>query len=120
SAELTRYQYRALGLNPIKEGDLFPLFLSAWILSFKEETIKKSFIARDIRPIDAIQILKKFTHTLHKSNIDRGSPSRLSSSDPRGLKRLARAAVKNIHQEESKKFTLSLHQLSVHNQKLRN
>ncbi|RKF65233.1 hypothetical protein GcM3_124025, partial [Golovinomyces cichoracearum] len=59
-------------------------------------------------------------HTLHESNIDRRSPSRLSSSDLRGLKRLARAAVKNIHQEESKKFTLSVHQLSVHNQKLRN
>ncbi|TQS35156.1 hypothetical protein Golomagni_04430 [Golovinomyces magnicellulatus] len=83
--------------------------------SLKKDIIKKSFKAYGIWTMDANQILKKFTHTPPESNRNRRSSSRLSPE----LERLAWAFLKNTHQEESKKLSLLLYQLSVLNQLLR-
>ncbi|KAF1936092.1 hypothetical protein EJ02DRAFT_296648, partial [Clathrospora elynae] len=45
SKELSTHLHKSQGLIPIKKGDCFLLFWKAWIISFKEETILKSFEA---------------------------------------------------------------------------
>src|SRR6478735_6337945 len=52
SAELTTHLQESQGLLPIKKGDFFPLFWKAWMSSFKEETILKSFEATGISPFN--------------------------------------------------------------------
>ena len=48
SNALTTYLHAGQGLISIKKGDFFPLFWQAWVLSFKENTILKSFKATGI------------------------------------------------------------------------
>ena len=118
SSELARHQQQSLGLLPITKGDFFPLFWTAWMTLFTEKTILKSFEATGIWPMNAEVILKRFIHTLPGSDGDQRSNSRLSLSDWRHMERLVRAAVKDTHQEEAQKLSLSLHHLAVQNELL--
>jgi hypothetical protein len=106
---------KAQGLVSIKKGDFFPLFWQAWTSSFTESLILKSFEATGIWPMDPIPVLQKFTHT---PSPDRSSPSNLSDNDWIRVERLLRSAVRDVHQEDSKKLSLSLHHLSTENQVL--
>jgi hypothetical protein len=116
SSELTTHLHKGQGLISIKKGDFFPLFWRAWLSSFKEETILKSFEATGIWPIDPDIILKRFSYTPEQ---DRSSSSHLSDSDWRQMERLVRTAVKDTCQDEAKKLSHSLHHLSVQNELLR-
>ncbi|KAI1513268.1 Tc5 transposase DNA-binding domain containing protein [Pyrenophora tritici-repentis] len=101
----------AQGLIPIKKGDFFPLFWSAWISSFTESLILKAFEATGIWPMDANVILRRFAST---PEAERSSSSGLSDHDWRKLDRLVRAAVNDSHQYEARKLRSSVHHLSVH------
>jgi hypothetical protein len=118
SSQLTQHQQQALGLLPIKKDDFFPLFWPAWSSSFTPELVVKSFEACGIWPMNASVILKRFTHTPPISDGPSPSISRLSPSDGRAMERLVRTAMKDTHQKESKKLSLSLHQLLVQNELL--
>jgi hypothetical protein len=82
SNELTNHLHKAQGLIPIKKGDFFPLFWSAWISSFTESLILKAFEATEIWPIDANVILCRFVSTLEA---ERSSSSELSDHDWRKI-----------------------------------
>ncbi|KAF7578355.1 hypothetical protein PtrM4_025950 [Pyrenophora tritici-repentis] len=116
SNELTNYLHKAQGLVPIKKGDFFPLFWSAWRSSFVDNLILKAFEATRIWPIDANVILRRFTST---PEAERSSLSGLSNNDWRKLNQLVRAAVKDTQQTEFKKLRLSVHHLSVQNELLK-
>jgi hypothetical protein len=116
SSELTNHLHKAQGLIPIKKGDFFPLFWSAWISSFTESLMLKAFEATGIWPMDASVILRRFAST---PEAERSSSSGLSDNDWRKLDRLVRVAVKDTQQEESKKLSLSLHHISVQNELLK-
>jgi hypothetical protein len=80
SSELAYHQQHSLGYLPIKKGDFFPLFWSAWITSSKKETILKSFEATGIWPMNADVILQLFSNTSSESIRGQTDASRLSPS----------------------------------------
>lgn len=51
SAALSDHLHKSQGLLPVKKGDFFPLFWSAWQSAFKTETVLKSFEATGIWPV---------------------------------------------------------------------
>jgi hypothetical protein len=60
SQELVQYLHNSQGLMAICKGDFFLLFHSAWMSSSKEETVRKSFEATGIHPMNAEVILKRY------------------------------------------------------------
>jgi hypothetical protein len=52
SKELTTYLHRRQGIVGVKKGDFFGIFCPAWMTSFQPETIKKTFEATGILPMD--------------------------------------------------------------------
>lgn len=97
SCELKPHQHQALGLNPIKKGDFFPLFWSTWIFSLKEETIKKSFEPCGIWPMDAWPVLKNFSKRTHILDDEQSSSSRLAPIDWINSGHRVRTAVNDTH-----------------------
>jgi hypothetical protein len=75
---LITFLQKAQGLISTKKEDCFPLFGQAWMSSFKESSILKSFEATGIWPMDPSPILQRFTYT---ASPDRSSPSHLSYND---------------------------------------
>jgi hypothetical protein len=71
SESLATFMFTTQGYLAIKKGDFFPLFWHAWITSFKEETVLKSFEATGIWPKDPEAILKRFHKELRD---DEGFP----------------------------------------------
>ncbi|KAF7571799.1 Membrane-bound metallopeptidase [Pyrenophora tritici-repentis] len=116
SNELTNHLYKAQGLAPIKKGDFFPLFWSAWISSFTESLILKAFEATGIWPIDANVILRRFAST---PEAERSSSLGLSDHDWRKIDRLVRAAVTDSHQYEARKLRSSNELLKHKNEGLK-
>jgi hypothetical protein len=119
SSELAHHhQQQALGHLPIKKGDFFPLFWSAWIKSFKKETILKSFEATGIWPMDAEVILKRFNNTPTLSTMGQSVPPRLSPTEWIHIERLLRSAVQDGSSNQSKQLSATLHHLQVQNELL--
>jgi hypothetical protein len=119
SAELAYHQQQALRRLPIKKGDFFPLFWSAWIKSFKKETILKSFEATGIWPMDAEVILKRFSNTPTLSTIEQRLPSRLSPTDWFQMKQLLQSVIQDKSDNQTKQLSASLHHLQVQNELLK-
>jgi hypothetical protein len=119
SSELAHHQQQALGHLPIKKGDFFPLFWSAWITSFKKETILKSFEATGIWPMNADVILQRFSNTSTESIRGQTDASRLSPSDWYHMERLMRSAVNDRASNQAKQLSTSLHHLQVQIELLR-
>jgi hypothetical protein len=119
STELSTYLHRSQALLPIKKGDFFPLFWKAWVASFKEETILKSFAATGISPFEPEVILKRFTKTsLDTQESRESSSSVLSGEDWRKMERLVRSTVKDQSSKDAQKLSRSLHHISVQNELL--
>jgi hypothetical protein len=116
SNELTNHLYKAQGLIPIKTGDFLPLFWSAWISSFTESLILKSFQATGIWPMDANVVLRRFAST---PEAERSLSSWLSDHDWRKLDQLIRAAVRDTQQTELRKLRSLLYRISVQNELLK-
>jgi hypothetical protein len=101
------------GYLAIKKGDFFPLFWDAWITSFKEETILKSFEATGIWPKDPERILKRFHCTPRD---EEGFPPVTpppDTSDWRHIRSIAQSAVRDMKSAEAKELIHSLHQMQV-------
>ena len=60
--QLIQYLHDSQGLTAMRKGDSFPLFWEAWMSSFKKETVRKSFEATGIIPMNAEIILKRFNN----------------------------------------------------------
>jgi hypothetical protein len=69
SQELIQYLHNSQELMAMRKGDVFLLFHSAWMSSFKEETVRKSFEATGIHLMNAEVILKHY-NTATSSNGD--------------------------------------------------
>jgi hypothetical protein len=119
SSELAYHQQHSLGYLPIKKGDFFPLFWSAWITSSKKETILKSFEATGIWPMNADVILQLFSNTSSESIRGQTDASRLSPSDWYHMERLMRSAVDDRASDQAKQLSASLHHLQVQIELLR-
>jgi hypothetical protein len=116
SNELTNHLHKAQGLVPIKKGDFFPLFWSAWISSFTESLILKAFEATGIWPMDANVILRRFAST---PEAERSSSSELSDHHWRKMDRLIQATVTDSQQDKAKKLRSSVHHICVQNELLK-
>jgi hypothetical protein len=99
------------GLVPIRKCDFFLLFWRAWEVSFRKETILKSFEATGIWPMDRERVLKCFRHRPPKQ------ASISNESDWRSMDWLVRAAV-DLATTEAKKLHSHLHNISVQNKLL--
>jgi hypothetical protein len=119
TSELAHHQQHSLGYLPIKKGDFFPLFWSAWITPFKKETILKSFEATGIWPMNANVILQRFSSTSAEAIRGQTDASRLSLSDWYHIERLMRSAIQDRASNEAKQLSTSLHHLQVQNDLLR-
>jgi hypothetical protein len=60
TSQLIQYLHNSQGLTAMRKGNFFPLFWEAWMSSFKEETVRKSFEATGIIPMNAEVVLKHF------------------------------------------------------------
>jgi hypothetical protein len=104
SNALTQHLHNAQGLVPITKGDFFPLFWGAWVESFKEKTILKSFEATGIWPTNAEVILKWFTKsTPELQDSQESSNSVLSGEDWLKIESLVRSQVKDQSSREAQK-----------------
>ena len=117
AVELSNYLHTSQGLVPIKKGDFFQLFWTAWETSFKESTILTSFKATGISPLDPEPILSRFTNNDRESR--ESSHSSLSDSDWRKIDRLIRSAVNDQSDRDTQKLRQSLHHMSVQNELLK-
>jgi hypothetical protein len=118
SSELAHHQQQALGHLPIKKGDFYPLFRSAWNTSFKKETILKSFEATGIWPMNPEVILKRFTSTSDRGQRTPSSQPEQPPSDWIGVRRLIQSAVEDTRSSEAKQLSTSFHHLQVQNELL--
>ena len=119
SDELTSHLHNAQGLLPVKKGDFFRLFWAAWVRTFTEKLILKSFEATGIVPLDPDRILNKFTETPANSDSGSSSTSTVSSNDWRLADRRLRRSVKDINSKDARALRATLHHLSVDNQLLK-
>ncbi|KAI1669638.1 DDE-1 domain containing protein [Pyrenophora tritici-repentis] len=120
SAALSDHLHKSQGLLPVKKGDFFSLFWSAWQSAFKTETVLKSFEATGIWPMEPERILERFTHTPPEDG--RSSSSILSDSDWRKMNQLNQLlhhelngvkeaiTVKKRHKKHSKPLDLQQRQ----------
>jgi hypothetical protein len=116
SNALTKHLHNAQGLVPITKGDFFPLFWDAWIETFQEDLILKSFEATGIWPINGEVILKRFTKPTPEPQDSReSSTSVYSGEDWLKIKSLIRSQVKDQTSKEVKKLQRSLHHISTQN-----
>jgi hypothetical protein len=115
STELISHLHKSQRLLPVKKGDFFALFWKAWVISFKEETILKSFEAIGIWPINPEVVLQKFTE---EPDSRESSTSVLSASNWREMDRLVRTTVQGVAIKEAKKLRSSFHHIVVQNQLL--
>ncbi len=119
SKELGKYLHRAQGLLPVKKGDFFDLFWSAWCSSFVEKNVLSSFKHTRISPLDRDVIMKRFTNNQPETTSSReSSTSILSGDDWRKLDRLVRSAVTKQGAVESQKLRSSLHHIAIQNELL--
>jgi hypothetical protein len=79
--ELSLHLQRSQGLLPVKKGDFFELFWTAWSTAFTKETILSFFRATGINPLNADVVLQKFNHHHSNSSSRESSESALSADD---------------------------------------
>jgi hypothetical protein len=107
------FMHTTQGYLAIKKGDFFPLFWDAWIFSFKEETIMKSFEATGIWPKDSEIIPKRFNHTPRDDESFPLVTPPPDTGDWRHMRSISRCAVKDIESTEAKKLIHLLYGMQV-------
>jgi hypothetical protein len=68
--ELNRNLHQLQGLIGVKKSDFFPIFWSVWGTTVTKETIRRSFEAMGVWPIDAEVILQRFNTTTLEQDED--------------------------------------------------
>jgi hypothetical protein len=88
SKDLINHLHKTQGLVSFKKGNFFPVFWQAWISSFKETSILKSFEATGIWPMDPEVILKRFHHSRSDNQEEEESSGSLSDTDWRKVRKI--------------------------------
>jgi hypothetical protein len=116
SKELTTYLHKGQGLVSIKKGDFFHLFWKAWVSTFIQELIIRSFEATGIAPLQPNVILQRFEkRSPESSNGSISSNSVYSGKDWLEIETLLRKVAKDESSKELKKISRSLHHISIQN-----
>jgi hypothetical protein len=118
SVELTTYLHHSQGLTTFKKGGYFWLFWAAWMSFFKVETIKQSFKATGIFPINAEVVLHCFTTPPHDENEEEIFEGNGDGTSWRDLNNLFHVAVVDTNTVAAKQLSASLHSLQVQNELL--
>jgi hypothetical protein len=118
SVELTTYLHHSQGLTTVKKGDFFWLFWAAWTSSFKVETIKQSFKATGIFPMNAEVVLQRFTTPPPDENEEEIFKGDGDGTSWRDLNNLFHVAVVDTNTVAAKRLSASLHSLQVQNELL--
>jgi hypothetical protein len=76
SGEVAAFMERCQGLTSMSKRDFYPMFMTAWKASFKEDTILKAFEATGLSPFEPEVILKRFNkQPTQGSSSDSDSPT---------------------------------------------
>ena len=119
SKELTTHLHNGQGLSVIKKSDFFHLFWKAWISTFTQGLILKSFEATGIAPLQPNVILHRFAEpSPQASDASGSSSSTYSGKDWLKIETLLRKVAKDESSKELRKISRSLHHISVQNQLL--
>jgi hypothetical protein len=118
SQELVQYLHNSQGLMAMRKGDFFLLFHSAWMSSFKEETVRKSFEATGIHPMNAEVILKRYNTATSSNRDDLGILPKGNRCSWRELHRLLDDAVEGGSGKSAEAVSVALHSLQVLNELL--
>jgi hypothetical protein len=116
SKKLTTHLHNSQGLSAIKKSDFFHLFWKAWISTFTQGLILRSFEATGISPLQPNVILQRFAQgTPEASDSNTSSSSVYSGKDWLKIETLLRKAVRDETSKELKKLSRSLHHITVQN-----
>ncbi|KAJ8111880.1 hypothetical protein OPT61_g5626 [Boeremia exigua] len=116
SKELTTYLHHSQGLAKVKKSDFFHLFWKAWVGTFTQELILRSFEATGIAPLQPNVILQRFEKpSLEASDSNSSSNSVYSGKDWLKIETLLRKVVKDEGSKELRKISRSLHHISIQN-----
>jgi hypothetical protein len=119
SKELTTHLHNGQGLSVIKKSDFFHLFWKAWVSTFTQELILRSFEATGISPLQPNVILQRFAQgTPEASDSNTSSSSVYSGKDWLKIETLLRKVVRDESSRDLRKLSRSLHHISIQNQLL--
>ncbi|UPX18776.1 uncharacterized protein EKO05_0009067 [Ascochyta rabiei] len=113
SKALTTWIYKSQNKSLITRADFFRLFWQAWVSSFTEKLILKSFEATGIEPLKPNVILRRFVKTPETSDSDKSSSSVYSNEDWLKMESLLRRVAKDQGSSDAKKMGQSIHHISV-------
>ena len=116
SKELTTYLHNSQGLAGIKKGDFFHLFWKAWVSTFTQALILRSFKATGIASLQPNVILRRFEKpSPESSDSNSSSNSVYSGKDWLKIETLLRKVAKDEGSKELRKVSRSLHHISIQN-----
>jgi hypothetical protein len=116
SKELTTYLHNGQGLAGIKKGDFFHLFWKAWVSTFTQTLILRSFETTGIAPLQPNVILQRFDKPSPESSDGNSSSNSVySGKDWLKIETLLRKVASNQSSKELKKISRSLHHISIQN-----
>ncbi|RYN16665.1 hypothetical protein AA0119_g13177 [Alternaria tenuissima] len=116
SKELTTHLHSGQGLSVIKKSDFFHLFWKAWVSTFTQGLILRSFETTGISPLQPNVILQRFAKdTPEASDSSTSSSSVYFGKDWLKIETLLRKVVRGESSKELRKISRSLHHISVQN-----
>jgi hypothetical protein len=118
TSQLIQYLHNSQGLTAMRKGDFFPLFWEAWMSSFKEETVRKSFETTGIIPMNAEVVLKRFNKQPSGQENNLRITAEGNQSSWRELHHLLDNAVKDGGGKSQEAVSSALHSLQVKNELL--
>jgi hypothetical protein len=115
SSALVDYLHQSQGLLPVKKGDFFLLFWSAWSTVFtRKELILKAFESTGIWPKNRQAVLKRFQKQApNESEASRTTPNKWIE-----LERLLRSVVDDTASDRARQLSEKLHHYQVDNELL--
>jgi hypothetical protein len=113
SNQVAAFMERCQGLTSMSKRDFYPMFMAAWGVSFKEETILKAFEATGLSPLNPEVILKRFNQPAQSGHSSDSDSSALSASDWRKIRQLVDHAVADRDQKKISKLNQTIHRLSI-------
>lgn len=116
SDELEAFLHASQGLSAITKRDFFRLFWKAWNKALSPANIASSWRATGLLPWDPEVVLVRFReNTIQRPSSSESSRSVLQADDWRRIERLLKKAVADLHDENTKKLSLTMHHLSTEN-----
>lgn len=107
-----------LGLIPIKKGDFFRLFWSAWVKTFTKQLIESAFKHTGLIPFDPEMVLKRFKKKYGPSPKLAVPVPVYAGKDWQAVDAHLSAAVGDRYSEDAVVVKDTLHHLSIQNQLL--